>query len=262
MKRSHILLMLCLCIANPSYSQVNPTDQIVTGQALMMKVRRIIRETPLVFNFQMAGEADLNGDGIDEAISVSEITQRGNFVLQVGEQTIIGNMMDGEFIQGFAIVDIDTTDNKKEVAVYTPGTSADDMYDIFGYDGSSIFEMGKINRWPQFMGDRIVIVHNWMGTWLQTKKYFLTHERELKLVPQEFYFVGIETEVLGDLPILADRNSQQIVTTLKTNDKIVVLLCAPSDYWSENWFLIKSPNGLLGWVKALNMDNAGLPAAD
>jgi len=71
---------------------------------------------------------------------------------------------------GFIIIDIDTSDKYKEIAVHTPGPSDDDEYIIYWYDGNSIKEVGRVSRWPTFPGNGIVYVDDWMGFWMKRDK--------------------------------------------------------------------------------------------
>lgn len=179
------------------------------------------------FDIVKMAKVDLNGDGKVEDISISEITEWGDFVLKVDKVSIKGKLSDEA--DGFVIVDIDTADKYKEIAVHTPGPSDDDEYLIYWYDGKSIKEMGRLSRWPEFLGNGIILVNDWMGFWAKRDKYVLNKKtRTLRLVPQELYYVGIEAKVKESFPIYKTRQSSEIVANLKPKSKILILVCAPS----------------------------------
>lgn len=212
------------------------------------------------FDIVKSAKVDLNGDGKTEEISISGVTESGDFVLSVGRVSIKGTLTAGE-ADGFTIVDIDTTDEYKEIAVHTPGPSDDDEYLIYWYDGKLIKEVGRLSRWPKFFGDGIVHVGDWMGFWSKREKYVLDKKtRILQLVPQELYYVGIEAKVRGSFPIYKTRGDSTIVANLKPPSKVLILLCDPSptskgetdDYFDDyfcDWYLIKSETGIVGWAR-------------
>ncbi len=223
-------------------------------------------------DFLTEAQVDLNGDGKSEKISISEITELGGFVLKVDKISVRGKTSaEDEKVDGFIIVDIDTTDRYKEIAVHTPGPSDDDEYLIFWYDGKLIREMGRLSRWPDFPGNGIVLVKDWMGFWSKTDKYLLNKKtRTLQLVPQELYYVGIEARIKETFPIYKSREGSDIVANLKPGSKIFILVCDPSPQGLINfarwWYLIKSETGLVGWTR-LGSDTIrgkveGLPWAD
>ncbi len=218
----------------------------------------------LASDFLKVAKTDLNGDGKVEEISISGITEIGNFILKIDNVSIKGEL--GDEVDGFIIVDIDTKDQYKEIAVHTPGPSDDDEYLIYWYDGKSIKEMGKLMRWPKFPGNGIVLVDNWMGFWQKRDKYVLDNKtRTLYLVPQEFYYVGIEATVKESFPIYKTRTGSEVVANLKPGSKIFILVCdtSPDDY-DSHWYLIKSETGLVGWaaLKSFTGKVEGLPWAD
>ncbi len=226
------------------------------------------------FDFKVREMVDLNGDGTPEDVTISGITEEGNFTLRVGGVSVRGKLEMGES-DGFVIVDIDTSDRYKEIAVHTSGPSDDDEYIIYWYDGRSIKEVGRLSRWPVFPGNGIVYVDDWMGFWKKRDKYVLDkNTRKLRLVPQELYYVGVEARVNKSFPIYKTRDRNEILANLKPNSKIIILACylysgAPSiqrspDDYLKDWYLIKSETGLLGWTtfKVLLDNLEGLPFAD
>ena len=210
--------------------------------------------------FVTSAEADLNGNGRVEQITVSVIPGRQyNFVLKIDEDSIKAKLFAG-VTDGFIIVDIDTTDEYQEVAVHSPGPSADDEYLIFGYNGRSIKEMGRLSRWPKFFGDGIVIVEGWMmGFWAKKDKYILDKEkRSLELIPQEAYYVGLQAQVREEFSIYKARRDTIVVADLVRGNKVVILL-----YFPRDWYCIKSERGIVGWIRLQEPWNKMyLPAAD
>lgn len=205
--------------------------------------------SPAVIGFCRAKTVDLNGDGKPDNIAIQINEETGAYILKVNSQSIKGSL---EEVDGFTVIDIDTSDRRKEIAVHTPGPSDDDVYVIYDYDGKNIKLIAKLSRWPTFTGHGIVYVDGWMGFWVIRHKYqFDAEKRRLSLVPQEFHYVGIEATVRRSFPILQTRNdASPVVARLKPNSKVSILLCDPSPKsYGDDWYLIKSNTGLLGWTR-------------
>jgi hypothetical protein len=216
--------------------------------------------------FVTSAQEDLNGDSKIEDIVLTTNTELGGFVLKMDKFSKKGKFQSAlEDVDGFIIVDIDKTDKYKEVAVHTPGPSSDDEYLIFWYDGKAIKEMGYLSRWPIFYGNGIVNVDAWMGFWSIREKYVLDKKsRTLQQVPQEFYYVGVEAEVIETFPIYKTRSASHVVANLKPKSVCLILVCDPSPVeYGDDWYLIKSTTGLVGWTQEKTMyDNLILPWAD
>jgi len=223
---------------------------------------------------------NLDDDGKMEKISlkyikpVSYAHEEANFILKIGNISKKGTLYEGAF-DGFTVIDINKRDNYKEIAVHAPGDSDDDEYLIYAYDGKSIKEMGRLNRWPKFYGNGIVLVDNWVEFWAKRDKYVLNGKtRTLNLVPQELYYVGIKAKAKKSFPLYQTIAGKKIVANLKPNSEIFILVCNPStgkinqngyaDIFGYS-YLIKSTTGLVGWVKGqiLNGEKVeGLPISD
>ena len=217
------------------------------------------------YDFVKSAKVDLNSDGEIDSISLS-ISQDGmKYTLSINDSKVEGKFEDGE-CDGFVVFDIDTSDKYKEVAVHTPGSSDDDVYAFYFYDGKSIQKMGELSRWPEIKGNGIVYVNDWMGFWQKTEKYILDKQsRKFVKTPQEFYFVGIEATVKESFPIYKTRDFKEVVANLKEKSKILIVLCEPnSQDFQKNRYLVKSETNLLGWCeeKTLLEKVSNLPLAD
>ncbi len=200
---------------------------------------------------------DLNGDGQPEQIRLDTVENSSRFTLWVNDHKIsafLGETPDDSEMapDGFFVVDLDTSDKYKEIAVHTPGPSDDDAYSLFWYDGKALRQVGNVSRWPTFVGNGIVLVDDWQGFWTRRKKYVLDREsHQLRFVPQEFYYVGIQGTVATSFPIYYQRNSKNVVANLLPGSKIDILVCdlAEPDNYGKQWYLIRSTTGLVGWAR-------------
>jgi hypothetical protein len=215
-------------------------------------------------DFISKSSTDLNGDNKIENINLTKIGDTGEFYLEISGKKIkdrIGGVPDG-----FTIIDINTNDKYKEIAVHTPGPSSDDEYLIYWYDGKSIKEMALLARWPEFLGNGIVYVDDWMGFWRRREKYVLNNStRKLELVPRFAYYVGVKATVKKSFSIFKDKDLKQEVALLGKYSEIELLLCDMNYRKAyDDLYLIKSKSNLIGWAgcKDVFENLEGLPWAD
>lgn len=210
----------------------------------------------------MSAAADLDGDGHKENISVTSVPDvnpdRGvRFILRVGKAEA---RIDGDSLEGLAIVDIDRADKYKEIDVKTGTAGIDPItHNIYWYDGKTIHEVGRLTGGVDIKGNRIVL-HHWFNCYVGiTDKYVLDKKtRTLVLVPQEMYYIGLQRKVLQSFPVYYSRQSKSVVANVEKNSTITILAYVPNapdpkdpgkvDVMGE-WFLIKTQSGLLGWAQ-------------
>lgn len=104
-------------------------------------------------SYKVKGNYDLNSDGKDDCII---ILQKGRYnklsYIEVNKIKLsfdIDNPYDGEV----HIIDLDKNDPYLEVACFDDGPSGDPEFLFFRYDGSSIYEMGRIDAYASIDGN-------------------------------------------------------------------------------------------------------------
>jgi hypothetical protein len=211
-----------------------------------------------------ASQADLDGDGKPEAISL-DAKEDGRFTLKAGAATVRGSASGNE-VTGFTVVDLDSGDKWKEIAVHSVGAS-DDLHRIllYGFDGKSLKELGSVNAITEARGNGVVLADRWMGFWQRREKYALDRKAwKLNLVPQDLYYVGTEATVKQSFPLVRSRTDSAVVANTAPGSKVQVLAAAVTGNEPEAvWYLVKSSTGLLGWthLKTLFDKTEGLPFA-
>ncbi|MBT4503917.1 MAG: hypothetical protein HOC74_39655 [Gemmatimonadetes bacterium] len=200
--------------------------------------------------FVQTDTVDLDGDGTMESLSVAALEEYGGFEMVVSGSRIRGNL--GDPVMGLTVIDIDTADSLKEIAVFTNQPSNDDRYRLYSFQNGSLDDMGLLEGWPRFTGDGTIIAKDWMGYWYRTDHYILTDDRRVRLVPQEFYYINISGVAIRPVPLYAERRTGEAVATVKPGERVTVVL---SDHRSvtggqdsPNWYCIMTANGLLAWM--------------
>ena len=202
--------------------------------------------------FSFSESVDLNSDNLKELITLTVDRERPNhFVLKINEISISDFLgEEGTEIDGFLIVDIDSTDLMKEIAVHNPGPSSDDEYLVYWCDGKQIKKVAHLSRWPIFRGNGVVYVDNWEGFWKRRDKYILDKKtHSLKLIPQFAYYVGINLRVKSSFPIYQNSDLRKAIHNLSEGSAITLLLCKISgNDWMKYLYLIKTEEDIIGWA--------------
>lgn len=197
-----------------------------------------------------SASADLNGDGKTEIISISiDKGNRNSYVLRVGKIQTKGSLA---LVDGFAIVDIDNSDKRKEIAVHTDGPSDNTAYHIYTCDGKQLKVIGQIHGDVTILGNGMILVDYWTGSWSQRDKFVLDKATgKLKLVPQELQWVNETVVVRKSFLIYQSRGSSSVVANLRPQSKILLVAVDFADYGDneKTWLLIKSESNLLGWAQ-------------
>lgn len=205
---------------------------------------------------QKTGEADLNGDNKLDKISLSVKIESGEFILKINNASINGSFYNIEFSDnldkeiGFNIVDIDKRDKYKEIEIFYNGYRYDlREFHIFTFDGNLIkIMLGPVCTCPAYSGYGIVLIDEWKDFWTKREKYVLNRKtRNLELVPQGLYYMGVEARVREMFPIYRTRTGSDIVAKMRPSSKCLILVYDP-----EGWYLMKSVSGLVGWTKDLS----------
>ena len=216
-------------------------------------------------------EADVDGDGKADRITVKATDEYGAYVLTVGGASVTGRI--DESVDEVKIIDIDRNDRHREVSVFSHGPSDDPQHHIYWYDGRKIYTVGKLAG-VDFTGHGWVYEHWWAGFWTGTDKHVLDRKtHRLKKLPQEFYHVGVKAKVRSSFPIYCTRSAKTALANPRAGSTVEVVLCAqvkrtgklgPEDEHYDRWYLVKSESGLSGWTKEelLYKHLEGLPLAD
>ena len=75
------------------------------------------------------------------------------------------------------------------------------------------------------------------------RKYVLQGDKLVE-VKQPFYWVGLESKAKKDLVLYSGKDQKETVARLPKGSALTVVLSE-----GESWYLIKTPFGLVGWLK-------------
>ncbi|PJB13421.1 MAG: hypothetical protein CO119_01390 [Flavobacteriales bacterium CG_4_9_14_3_um_filter_40_17] len=207
---------------------------------------------------------DLDGDGIPENIQLVE-NENYKYTLQINDLT--EKVAFG--MEGFNIIDIDTTDQFKEITVFTSGPSDDYEYEIFRYQDNRLRLLGHLEGWITVNGDETLFTDNGEGFWSRRDVYFLNNDiLSLGKFPHKNeYFVGVNVKVKNSFQLFNDLNNLEPFIWIKPESNITVLTATLWETENENIefiYQIVTEDGLLGYTKLMPLleNTEGLLMAD
>lgn len=138
--------------------------------------------------------------------------------------------------------------NSEDTALYTidfsPGMSADPHFIVYRNDGEQLRRIG----WPAGTelyapGDGFLYVSGHTNSMFnQRRKYYVDRNR-LREVRQPLYYVGMDSETLGDMVIYADVALAEEVERIPAGSWITVLVN------TGDFYLVVTTFGVTGWIK-------------
>jgi hypothetical protein len=168
-----------------------------------------------------------------------------HYLLEVNGEITAGR---GEELDGlFKIVDIDTTDKLKEIAIPESGPSDDYVTSLYYYDGSSLVFMGSFPGTYDFKVDgsgevRTVRRGSILHTWSYPARYRLAAGHKLVPVEEQFYPMNCHATVLTQLALQASPTDSRIAYILRRGQRVNIL---GSD--DRKWCLVETEDGVRGW---------------
>lgn len=144
-----------------------------------------------------------------------------------------------------AITPIDDS-NKKYAIVY--GYCPEPEFHFYGADDISKFygSIGGLNMFVTGNGNLYVSGH--VNSYFDIKRKLRFDENKITEVRQPHYYVGLKTKTLKPITLYQTKQLKEVVATLPKDYAIEVLL-AETSHESEDYYLIRTDFGLIGWTK-------------
>jgi len=135
---------------------------------------------------------------------------------------------------------------KKYAIIY--GNCPEPEFHIYAEDDLTKFygSIGGLNLYIN--GNNNLYVSGHINSNFNIKRKLKFEENNIKEVKQPNYYVGLKTVTLKPITLYKSKDLKNTVATLPKNYKIEVLLSQTS-HKSEDYYLIKTEFGLIGWTK-------------
>lgn len=255
-KKIFLFLVTCVFMVSLGCNSKNDNTYIYNTNYIQSQIGSII-------------SVDLNNDGIMESVSYvlnkSDNTFKSSVLsflvsdmdykdILCGESGELDVYMTNPSKQWYYIVDIDETDNFKEIAITDDGPSADPKTYFFRYDKNELKYIGSIPDYPNsetciFNGDGTIvsksmlnILQTWSApaTWKIDKNDFLVKSDEDIYYP--YSSNSLNQKLIRDIFIYnkPDLSSDRKIVLAKSSITFV-----STD--NKHWVSIKTDDGLEGW---------------
>lgn len=144
-----------------------------------------------------------------------------------------------------AVTSVDNS-GKKYAIVY--GYCPEPEFHFYGAESISKFygSIGGLNLY--IPGNSNLYVSGHVNSNFDLKRKLKFEENNITEVKQPQYYVGLKTVTLKPITLYQSKDFKNTVATLPKNYKIEVLL-AETSYEHEDFYLIKTEFGLIGWAK-------------
>lgn len=199
---------------------------------------------------------DLNNDGIKEEIMMEYEAKEEDY-LSVCRVKVNGEVQvesKGNWADQLWIVDIDETDDYKELVIYDYGPSSDSVDSYYYYNGEELVFMGAVtghindewNNVRNYIENGIlhaVIRNDILGTAWYNWDYKLNSDHILKEVPSDFFEVNIPIMATEDINVYASSN----LSSKKVNYKAGTAFKAIGTDINE-WIEVELEDGQKGWI--------------
>lgn len=163
---------------------------------------------------------DLDGDGIQDKISLNIIfagEDYSSFLLMINNKETLDKHSYN--VDGYAIIDIDKSDNQKEIAVHTPNANGPDEYIIYSYDGENIKRIGSTHSFTKFNGDGTIDVETFKSFWTKHDRYTYNKDMgELEWTSKKEYSINEEYSVIESFASLEKGDKINITKVIVSDD--------------------------------------------
>ena len=235
------------------------------------KITNVYQTDPVRIEVGTEFAADLNGDKNEDIIFYgSQMVQEHGFDYEVPFLKINGVEYNYQYLQqefgvniltmshiGYYILDIDTSDSYREIAILDEGPSSDPKTHFFRYIGNKLIYCGVVTDFLEkstfrMGGDGKILARkrlNILQTWWGDATWKLNEEDVLEEQSKEFYYpyqyeAGYNTinHAKEDIKLFQVPDRKSASVTIKKGE--VIQLTATDNL---NWIEITSESGTKGW---------------
>ena len=188
---------------------------------------------------------DLDGDGAFDHIRVSFNPDGWSFQVQVNQVKRAGS--GASLDETFAMVDIDTLDGMREIAVTENAGNPDHVTHFFAWDGIEVFSMGSIPGSEKIVIDGSGVIRaelhgQILQTWSYTGQYRLGRNHKIERAPVDLYPMNTQVVVKKPLQLVRSRLNPAAAVRLAPGDTVDIV---SSD--DAKWCLVRNRRGQSGW---------------
>lgn len=203
-------------------------------------------------NRKKIAEADLDNDDKKEFIKI-EYCDDKYFKLSINNISIVGVVENMDI--NFKVVDLNSGDNIKEIAISEFGADKKPKTTFYRYNVHNILYVGQVDGHIndiKIKGDGNLITSaegKILHSWTYEDKYVLNPEHMLINEPKEFYEMNYKVKVLKSIPLLKSTTENEMVAALTVGEEVTLI---SSD--NKSWCQVEKENGVKGWFEIEDFD--------
>jgi hypothetical protein len=238
--RSALVLLLCPACAP---AQVKPRADTSNSAAENCATTSQPAKTPWTGGDSVL--CDLDGDGAIDHVRVSFNPDGWSFQVHVNQVRSAGS--GASLDETFAIVDIDTLDGMREIAVTENTGNPDHVTHFYAWDGIDVFSMGSIPGSDGIVVDGSGIIRarvrgQILQSWSYTGHYRLGKNHKIERAPVDLYPMNTRVVLKKPLQLVRSRLNPAAAVRLAPGDTADIV---SSD--DLRWCLVRNRRGQSGW---------------
>ncbi len=149
---------------------------------------------------------------------------------------------------------IDNTAKDIYIIDYDTGPSADPHFIVYRQEDKALVQVGSFLGTELIVpGDGSLYVSGEADDFFNKRRKYSLKEGALKEVVQPYYYVGLRTTNRKSIDLYSDKTYRDKVAHLPVDSEIEVLLASKRDEYGYD-YLVRSPYGLIGWIKVEGQD--------
>ncbi|HTO35730.1 MAG TPA: hypothetical protein VLZ72_05800 [Flavobacterium sp.] len=150
-----------------------------------------------------------------------------------------------EFI---GIVKPDELTKDEYLLSFTMAPSADHAFSFFKKNGDKYdYSFSILGKQIFIPGNGFIYVSGHTNNWFNKRRKYKIQEGEISEIEQPHYYVGLKSVTIRPIVLYSDKNENNEVAHLPSNSRVEVV--ASESQNNQEYFLIKTSFGLLGWWK-------------
>jgi len=154
------------------------------------------------------------------------------------------NESDGETTITALETKLSTKDNKTYVVEFSPGLSFDPTFSIYEKSNKANALFSATCLELILPGNGNIYISGHIDNMFNERRKFVLDHGSIREVKQPFLYVGTKDKTRADIYLYSSKDQKEVVAKLPRGTPIEVLLN------DGDFYLIKSPFGLLGWYDA------------
>ena len=150
---------------------------------------------------------------------------------------------DGEY----GAIIVATTNNDNYAIVFNPGPSEDPEFSIYDKSKNLLESIGA-NEFYITSGNIIYTAGISNQMYNKRRKFTFKNGKFIE-EKQPFYYVGMKTKTTKNISLYKNKTGNEIIANLTPNYEIEVILADADPNSNDQYYLVKTEFGLVGWLR-------------